>query len=144
MTDPIRDEAVRVLAAALYEASPSDIEPEDCDYDATVILHASPTLARRLSLGTAWDLAVARDKECPCDCHELGAVGCTDCRDGWHVCPACGGTIDAAALARRQRHRRGVRRAVTRCAGTRTGRAAAKGTGEAGLCPCPAAPEREP
>ena len=64
-TDPIRDEAVKVLAEALHAAE-FDCwpEPGECRADAHAVdagrtLDASPTLARRLAFGTAWDAAVA-------------------------------------------------------------------------------------
>ena len=82
-TDPIRDEAVKVLAEALHEArigcspfagtvmvSPSGastlerVAMPPCGpiyhrHDGEHLLDASPTLARRLAFGTAWDAAVA-------------------------------------------------------------------------------------
>lgn len=56
-TDPIRDEAVKVLAEAFDERA-DDFE-QDPGVNARLMLDASPTFARRLALGTAWDAAVA-------------------------------------------------------------------------------------
>ena len=59
-TDPIRDEAVKVLAEALEQSiGMLRRRPEKAQEVAAAILDASPTLARRLALGTAWDAAVA-------------------------------------------------------------------------------------
>ena len=70
-TDPIRDEAVKVLAEVLAIVQPPDPEWVAGIADppsvpsanwpgwATALLDASPTLARRLALGTAWDAALA-------------------------------------------------------------------------------------
>jgi len=66
-TDPIRDEAVKVLAEALHLMEFSTVPWKKCQVkkdhreDAAAMLDASPTLARRLALGTAWDAAVATD-----------------------------------------------------------------------------------
>ena len=54
-TDPIRDEAVRVLAEALDPVGVLGGKPE---FAANIAMR-HPTLARRLALGTAWDAAVA-------------------------------------------------------------------------------------
>lgn len=73
-TDPIRDEAVKVLAETvrkvLYciETDRPDVfqwasnDDEGMDFLSGMLvqhLSASPTLARRIALGTAWDAAVA-------------------------------------------------------------------------------------
>ena len=56
-TDPIRDEAVKVLAEALQTYSGA--VPLVAVAMADGILDTSPTLARRLAFGTTWDAAVA-------------------------------------------------------------------------------------
>lgn len=68
-TDPIRDEAVKVLAEALWNLDNEMVSqvgwmhggPEDRSVRevAEAFLDASPTLARRLALGTALDTVLA-------------------------------------------------------------------------------------